>query len=197
MEAIGRPGSTIGRLGRRTTVLLACRRARRRVQQRGRRRHDDESARDPDARRDHRGDARRPAAAPADLTLELANDAELGDYVAGADGHGAVRLPARRGRHERVQRRVRGQLAAADRATSPPAQGVTGELGTITRDDGTHAGHARRRAALLLHRRRGGGRRERPGPSDVWYLASAEGTPVGAEDEPPAEETPCAGRYCY
>ena len=33
------------------------------------------------------------------------------------------------------------------------------------------------------------------GLNDVWYLASAEGTPVGDEDEPGGQETPCAGRY--
>jgi hypothetical protein len=49
--------------------------------------------------------------AASGITLELADDAELGEYVTGEDGMALyVFLP-----DERVQRRVRGQLAAADR----------------------------------------------------------------------------------
>ena len=52
-------------------------------------------------------------------------------------------------------------LTVAAGATPTGDTGVTGKIGTITRDDGTRPGHVQRAAALLLQRRQGGRRRER------------------------------------
>ena len=196
MEARGRPGSTIGRLGRRTTVLLgvvalvaACSNAG----------GGGTTTNPPASQMPAATTVATPAgtaAAPADLTLELATDAELGDYVAGADGLALyVFLP-----DEGDTSACNGECAA----NWPPltgdvaaGQGVTGELGTITRDDGTTQVTLAGAPLYYFIGDEAAGDVKGQGLQDVWYLASAEGTPVGDEDEPPAEKTPCAGRGCY
>ena len=63
---------------------------------------------------------------------------------------------------------------------SPTAgEGVTAELGTIERSDGTTAADRQRLPGLLLRRRRGGRRRQRPGrQGDVWWVFGADGEPI-------------------
>ena len=196
MEAMGRPGSTIGRLGRRTTVLLgvvalvaACS-----TQGGGGTTTNPPATQGP-------GPSAPPSMAPsspaaAGLTLELATDAELGDYVAGEDGMALyVFLPdegetsACSGECAINWPPLTGEFAAGD--------GVTGELGTITRDDGTSQVTLGGAPLYYFIGDEASGDVNGQGLQDVWYLASAEGTAVGADDEPPAEETACTGRYCY
>jgi len=195
MEAIGRPGSTFGRLGRRTTVLLgvvalvaAC------SSQGGGTTTNPPATQGP-------GPSDPPSMAPstqaaAGPTLELADDAELGAYVTGEDGMALyVFLPDE------------GDTSACngDCATSwPPLEGdftagdgVTGELGTITREDGTEQVTLGGAPLYYFIGDEAAGDVNGQGLQDVWYLASAEGTPVGADDAPPAEETACTGRICY
>ena len=195
MDATGRPGSTIGRLGRRTTVLLAvvalvaaCSNA-----GGGTTAPPATQAAGPSAAATMA--ASEPAA--AGVELELAEDAELGGVRDGRGRDVPVRLPARRGRHERVQRRVRDQLAAADRRPSSAGDGVTGELGTITRDDGTTQVTLGGAPLYYFIGDEAAGDVKGQGQNDVWFLASPEGAAVGGEDGPPGEETPCDGRYCY
>ena len=195
MDAIGRPGSTIGRLGRRTTVLLgvvaliaACSNAG------GGATTNPPASQMPAATTVATQPASSPAA-PADVTLEVATDATLGDYVAGADGMALyVFLPdegdtsACNGECAANWPPLTGDVAAGD--------GVTGALGTITRDDGTTQVTLGGAPLYYFAGDEAAGDVKGQGLQDVWYLASVEGTPVGDEDEP-AEETPCSGPGCY
>ena len=191
MESTGRPGSTIGRLGRRTTVLLgvvalvaACS-----TQSGG-------TTTNPPASQMPVATPADTPPAPADFTLELATDDELGDYVVGEDGLALyVFLPdeddmsACNGECAVNWPPLTGDVAAGD--------GVTGELGLITRDDGTLQVTLGGAPLYYFIGDEAAGDVNGQGLQDVWYLASAEGTPVGDEDEPPAEETKCTDRYCY
>lgn len=194
MEATGRPGSTIGRLGRRTTVLLgvvaliaACS-----TQGGG-------TTTNPPVTQGLASAGTTPTGTPAaatGVTLELANDAKLGDFVAGEDGMALyVFLP-----DEGDTSACNGECAT----NWPPltgdvvaGEGITGEIGSITRDDGTTQVTLGGAPLYYFIGDEAAGDVKGQGLNDVWYLASAEGTPVGAEDEPSAEETPCEGRYCY
>lgn len=131
-----------------------------------------------------------------DLTLEIATDAELGDYVTGENGMALyVFLP-----DEGDTSACTGECAA----NWPPltgaaaaGAGITAEIGTITRDDGSLQVTLGGKPLYYFVGDQAAGDVNGQGLNDVWYLASAEGTPVGAGDEPSGEETPCAGRYCY
>jgi predicted lipoprotein with Yx(FWY)xxD motif len=195
MNPTGRPGSTFGRLGRRTTVLLgvvalaaAC------SAQGGGTATNPPATQSPGPSAPPSMAASSPAA--AGLTLELADDAELGSYVSGEDGMALyVFLP-----DEGDTSECNGECAT----NWPPltgdviaGDGVTGELGTITRDDGTEQVTLGGAPLYYFIGDKAAGDVNGQGVQDVWYLASAEGTPVGADDEPPAEETACTGRGCY
>ena len=194
MEATGRPGSTIGRLGRRTTVLLAvvalvaaCSNA-----------GGGTSA--PPATQPAGPSAAATTPAAAGITLELAQ-APVGSYVAGKDGMALYVFLPDEGKD--------GSQCNGDCAASwPPltvetiadvtaGDGVTGELGTITREDGTTQVTLGGAPLYYFSGDEAAGDVNGQDLNDVWYLASAEGQPVGDEDEPPAEKTPCGGRYCY
>jgi predicted lipoprotein with Yx(FWY)xxD motif len=195
MEATGRPGSTFGRLGRRTTVLLAVAALVAACSSQG-----GGTTTNPPATPGP-GTGAPPSMtpstpAPAGPTLELAEDAELGAYVTGEDGMALyVFLP-----DEGDTSACNGECAI----NWPPLEGdfiagdgVTGELGTITRDDGTEQVTLGGAPLYYFIGDQAAGDVKGQGLQDVWYLASAEGTPVGADDEPSAEETACTGRYCY
>jgi predicted lipoprotein with Yx(FWY)xxD motif len=197
MDATGRPGSTIGRLGRRTTVLLgvvtlvaACSTA------------GGGPSAPPVTQAPPSAGPTMGASAPTSggLTLELADDADLGAYVAGADGMALyVFLPDE------------GDTSACYDVCAtnwPPltveaiedvaaGDGVTGELGTIARDDGSTQVTLGGAPLYYFIGDEAAGDVNGQGLQDVWYLSSAEGTPVGADDGPPAEKTPCVGRTCY
>lgn len=195
MDAMGRPGSTIGRLGRRTTVLLgvvalvaAC------STQGGGTTTNPPATQGSGPSAEPSMAASSPAA--AGLTLELAEDAELGAYVAGADGLALYVFL----RDEGDTSECNGECAI----NWPPltgevsaGEGVTGELGTISRDDGTEQVTLGGAPLYYFIGDEAAGDVNGQGLQDVWYLSSAEGTPVGADDGPAAEETACTGRLCY
>jgi len=137
-----------------------------------------------------------PSAAGA-VTLAIANDAELDDYVAGANGMALYVFLPDKGKDT---------SACTDECATkwPPltgevaaGAGVTGDLGTITRDDGTTQVTLGGAPLYYFMGDKAAGDVNGQGLNDVWYLASAEGTAVGDDDAPPAEQTPCGGRYCY
>lgn len=189
-----RPGSTIGRLGRRTTVLLAVVALVAACSTQSGGTTNPPASQIPAATTNTTPGGATPA--PADVTLELATDPELGDYVVGKGGLALyVFLP-----DEGDTSACNGDCAV----NWPPlfgtvaaGEGITGEIGSITRDDG--AVQVTLGGAPLYYFIGDGaaGDVNGQGLQDVWYLASAEGTPVGDEDEPPAEETRCTGRSCY
>ena len=88
-------------------------------------------------------------------------------------------------------------LTVEDAADASAGEGVTGEVGTITRDDGTVQVTLGGAPLYYFAADQAAGDVKGQGVNDVWYLASAEGTPVGDDDEPAAEQTPCGQRYCY
>ena len=196
MQATGRPGSTFGRLGRRTTVLLgvvtlvaACS-----TQGGGGTTTNPPASQMPVATTVATPAGSAPAT--ADITLELATDGELGGYVVGEDGLALYVFLPDEGVTSTCNDEcainwppLTGEVAAGD--------GVTGELGTITSDDGTEQVTLGGAPLYYFIGDEAAGDVNGQGLQDVWYLASAEGTPAGADDEPSAEETPCEGRYCY
>ena len=198
MEAIGRPGSTIGRLGRRTTVLLAIVVLVAACSTPGGNTTNPPATRAPVT-------TAAPSMAPsapgsAGLTLELADDAALGAYVTGEDGMALyVFLP-----DEGDSSACNGEcainwppLTAPDETGVAAGDGVTGSIGTITREDGTIQFTLGGAPLYYFINDEAAGDVNGQGLQDVWYLASAEGTPVGADDEPPAEPTACSGPACY
>jgi predicted lipoprotein with Yx(FWY)xxD motif len=196
MDATGRPGSTLGQLGRRTTVLLAVVALVAACSTQG----GGGTTTNPPATQGPGPSAPPSMAASspmlAGLTLELADDAELGAYVTGEDGLALyVFLP-----DEGDTSACTGECAI----NWPPLEGdftagdgVTGALGTITRDDGTTQVTLGGAPLYYFIGDEAAGDVNGQGLQDVWYLASAEGTPVGADDGPAPEETACTGRYCY
>ena len=198
MDATGRPGSTIGRLGRRTTVLLgvvalvaACSNA-------------SGGTAAPTATQGAAPTVAETAGASAPasggITLELADAADLGPYVTGEGGMSLyVFLP-----DEGDTSACNGAcatnwppLTVEDVADVTAGAGVTGELGTITRDDGTTQATLGGSPLYYFIGDEAAGDVNGQDMNDVWYLASAEGTPVGEEDEPGGQATPCTGRTCY
>ena len=132
--------------------------------------------------------------AAADFTLELATDPELGEYVVGKGGLALYVFLPDKGDTSKCNGDCAvnwpplfGTVAAGD--------GVTGEIGSITRDDGAEQVTLGGAPLDYVAGDQAAGDVKGQGLQDVWYLASVEGTPVGDEDEP--EATPCAGPGCY
>lgn len=198
MHATGRPGSTLGRVGRRTTVLLglvalvaACSNA------------GGGTSVPPATQGAAPTTANTPGTsnpASVGIKLELAEAPDLGSYVTGEGGMSLyVFLP-----DEGDSSACNGACATnwppvtvEDMADVTAGDGVTGELGTITRDDGSTQVTLTGAPLYYFIGDEAAGDVNGQGTNDVWYLASAKGTPVGEEDEPGGKETPCVGRYCY
>jgi predicted lipoprotein with Yx(FWY)xxD motif len=195
MDATARPGSTIGRLGRRTTAFLgvvaliaAC------TNQSGGQattRPVTQAAPSP------AGSMSPATSGPAAVTLEVANDAELGDFVAGEGGMTLYVFLADEGSD--------GSACNGECATNwPPltgtvaaGDGVTGEIGTIARDDGSLQVTLGGRPLYYFIGDEAAGDVNGQGLQDLWYLAGADGSPVEGSGAPPGQETPCGGRNCY
>lgn len=146
------------------------------------------------------------AAGGGGLTLTVATSATLGSYVAGKDGMSLYVFE---------KDTIAGKSACSgDCAGSWPAltvasaadvtagSGVTGAIGTITRDDGklqvTLAGHP----LYYFSGDSAAGDTKGQGKGDVWYLASPTGDAVGEAEASgaPAATTAaskCSGPSCY
>jgi predicted lipoprotein with Yx(FWY)xxD motif len=211
MESTGRPGIPIGRLGRlgrRTTVLLAfvafvaaCSN-----QAGGNPTTSPATQAAPSGGASQPGAASQPPAAsqPASggtVALSRASDSELGDYVAGTDGMALyVFLPDKGKDTSQCTGDCAGNwppLTVDDAADVTADDGVTGELGTVARDDGSLQVTLGGDPLYHYVADQTAGDVKGQGVNDVWYLASAAGKPVGDDDEPSAEQTPCGARYCY
>ena len=138
------------------------------------------------------------------LTLAVANDATLGAYVTGANGLAVyVFLSDSEGVSA-----CSGDcattwppLVVATAADATAASGVTGAVGTITRDDGTLQVTLAGAPLYYFAADTVAGDTKGQGIGEVWYLASPSGTPVREAAASPggggASPTPCVGRYCY
>jgi predicted lipoprotein with Yx(FWY)xxD motif len=200
MQAIGRPGTTIGRLGRSTTVLLAlvafvaaCSN------------NQGGNPTNPPATQPASSSAasQPPAASPpagSAVTLTLATNSKLGDYVTGADGMALyVFLPDKGKDTSQCTGSCAGNwppLTVADAGDVTAGDGVTGALGTITRDDGSLQVTLGGAPLYYYIADKAAGDVKGQDVNDVWYLASAAGEAVETVDEPAPQESTC-GRYCY
>jgi predicted lipoprotein with Yx(FWY)xxD motif len=208
MESPARTGSTIGRLGRRTTVLLAivafvaaC------SSQAGSNPTSPPATQAaPSAAVSQPAANSQPAAAsqPApggSVALSLATDSELGEYLVGAEGMALyVFLPDKGEETSQCTGDCAGNwppLTVDDIAEVTAGDGVTGELATITRDDGSLQVTLGGAPLYYYVADQDAGDVKGQGVNDVWYLASPAGKPLGADDAPSAEQTPCGARYCY
>jgi predicted lipoprotein with Yx(FWY)xxD motif len=135
--------------------------------------------------------------APAGDTLGVGNDPELGAYVTGEDGMALYIFKPDEGKDSS---QCNGECAinwpplSAELAAGA---GITGELGTITRDDGSTQVTLGGWPLYYFIGDEAAGDVNGQGVNDVWYLAAPDGTAVGAGGGSGAEETQCAGRYCY
>jgi predicted lipoprotein with Yx(FWY)xxD motif len=141
----------------------------------------------------------------AGLVLDVRQEATLGAYVAGKEGHSLYVF-------EKDADANGGSACYSDCAGNWPAlvvasaadvtagSGVTGALGTITRTDGKLQVTLGGKLLYYYSGDSGAGDTNGQGFGDVWYLASPSGDPVGEADQssgPGAKPTPTdCGRYC-
>jgi predicted lipoprotein with Yx(FWY)xxD motif len=141
------------------------------------------------------------APAMARVELKLAEDMDLGSYVTGKDGLALYVFGPDKGRDtSQCNGDCAGNwppLVVADLADVTAGDGVTGKLGTITRDDGSLQVTLDGAPLYYYVADQKAGDTKGQALNDVWYLASAAGKPVGDDDEPDGEASPCTGRYCY
>lgn len=149
-----------------------------------------------------------PATAPASsstasLTLEVAQDDELGAYVAGMDGMSLYIFTPDAGSASNCNDECAVNwppLTAAAAADVAAGAGVTGALGTITRADGSLQITLGGKPLYYFKNDQAAGDVDGQGLNDVWYLAAPDGTGVGiagpgSSDAPGS--TPCTDRSCY
>jgi predicted lipoprotein with Yx(FWY)xxD motif len=139
-----------------------------------------------------------PASAP--LSLEVAQDATLGSYVAGKDGLALYIFTRDSGGTSNCNDDCAASwppltVTMADDVTS--GAGVTAELGTITRADGslqvTLGGHP----LYYFASDKAAGDVKGQGLNDVWFLAAPDGSGVGMSAGPGPSPTECSSRTCY
>ena len=144
-------------------------------------------------------------ASAAALTLEVAQDATLGSYVAGKDGKALYIFTPDAGSTSNCNDdcAVNWPPLTVTMADDVAAgTGVTGELGTITRADGSLQITLGGKPLYYFKNDQAAGDVNGQGLNDVWYLAAPDGSGVGmagAGSSSPPETTPCppADRSCY
>jgi predicted lipoprotein with Yx(FWY)xxD motif len=125
-----------------------------------------------------------PASAAAGITLEVAT-ADAGDYVAGEEGMALyIFTPDADAPGKSV---CNGEcatnwppLVVDDIAEVAPGTGVTGELGTVTRDDGTTQVTLGGNPLYYFIGDQAAGDTKGQGLQNVWYLAAPDGTGIDA-----------------
>lgn len=139
----------------------------------------------------------------AGLTLEVRQDSNLGAFVAGKDGMSLYVFKVDTGGTSACNGDCAGTwppLTVGSAADVTAGSGVTGQLGTISRADGTTQVTLGGAPLYYYVGDSAAGDTKGQGLSDVWYLASPAGGPVGEPVASPGEPTPiptCSGRYCY
>ena len=144
-------------------------------------------------------------ASAAAVTLAVAQDATLGAYVTGKDGKALYIFTPDTGTSSSCNDdcAVNWPPLTVTMADDVAAgAGVTGELGAITRADGSMQITLGGKPLYYFKNDQAAGDVNGQGLNDVWYLAAPDGTGLGmggagASDAP--EKTPCppADRTCY
>ena len=134
------------------------------------------------------------------LSLTVAQDATLGSYVTGADGMALYVFTKDAEGTSNCKDECATNwppLTVTMSDDAAPGAGVTGELGTITRADGsmqvTLAGHP----LYYFKGDQAAGDVNGQGLNDVWYLAAPDGSGVGMAAGPGPSPSKCSGRTCY
>lgn len=141
----------------------------------------------------------------AGLTLEVRQDPALGAFVAGKDGKSLYVFLVDADGQSKCNDDCAGSwppLVVGSASEVTAGSGVTGQLGTISRADGTTQVTLGGAPLYYFAGDSAAGDTEGQGLNDVWYLASPTGGQVGAAAESPgAEESgaaeTCSPRYCY
>ena len=135
------------------------------------------------------------------LQLAVANDATLGSYVTGRDGMALYIFTkdhddASTCNAECAAKWPPVTVTMADDATA--GTGVTGALGTITRDDGTMQLTLGGHPLYYFANDKAAGDTNGQGIGEVWFLAGPDGSGLGMGGDGPAK-TPCppGDRSCY
>lgn len=143
------------------------------------------------------------ASMAAGITLAVAKDAELGDHVTGKEGMSLyVFEKDSNGTSACVDACAANwpPLTVASAADVTAGTGVTGELGTITRPDGTTQVTLDGKPLYYFANDKAAGDTNGQGLNGFWYLVSPAGEAVGEEDDdmsPAPGGSTCGGRYCY
>lgn len=145
-----------------------------------------------------------PATTTAALTLTVSQDATLGAFAAGKDGRSLYVFSKDTGGTSACVDSCAGNwppLVVASAADVAAGSGVTGQLGTITRADGSNQVTLGGAPLYYFTGDSAAGDTNGQGVGGVWSLASPSGAAVGGADASPGGgESPsstCGGRYCY
>ncbi len=144
-------------------------------------------------------------ASVAALTLQVAQDATLGAYVAGKDGKALYIFAPDTGAASNCNDDCAVNwppLTAAAASDVAAGAGVIGAVGTITRADGSLQITLGGKPLYYFKNDQAAGDVKGQGLNDVWYLAGPDGNGVGmagSGSSAPPEATPCppADRSCY
>lgn len=145
-----------------------------------------------------------PASAPAGLALKVSQNDVLGAYASGKDGLSLYVFGKDRDGTSACVGDCAGSwppLTVAKASDVTAGNGVTGGLGTITRDDGSLQVTLGGAPLYYFAGDSAAGDTKGQGLNGVWHLASPSGGPVDDAGASPAAGAPsptiCSGRYCY
>lgn len=145
-----------------------------------------------------------PGSTAAALTLTVSQDPTLGAFVAGKDGKSLYVFANDTGGTSACVDSCAANwppLVVASATDVAAGSGVTGQLATIKRADGTNQVTLGGAPLYYFAGDSAAGDTEGQGVGGVWALASPSGGAVGGADASPGSgESPsstCGGRYCY
>ena len=140
-----------------------------------------------------------PASANADYTtLTIANDEALGAYVTGKDGMSLYVFKPDTGTTSACTDKCAESwppLIVEDEEDAQAGAGVTGDLGTITRPDGTKQLTLGGHPLYYFANDKAAGDINGQGLNNVWYLADPTGAGVRMDAQPTPSTGPNKGNY--
>jgi len=143
-----------------------------------------------------------PTQAPAGLVLALATNASLGQYVTGKDGLALYVFEPDSGGTSACSGTCAENwppLTATMLDDVSAGAGITGALGTITRDDGSLQITLAGRPLYYFKGDAAAGDVNGQGINGVWFLAGPDGSSLGMATVAPTPEASkaCSGPRCY